>query len=220
MRQVKLDPKGVRNLLDFVNAAHSSVSFSSFNSDAPFREDLRAGVFAYTDLHSEPQDVARTKLRYLAALFPDVRLHELATILHGVVDNSQMSLQDVRLILEGRALGNPQVRLRETPVETIQSVGRLLMKGHSLVSVSRMLRVSIDTVKRISHYCGILEARENALLDAALLAVGEGESVRKFAARKGLPRSTAGKLMKRARQVLVEMEEMPQEDGDVSFDQA
>jgi hypothetical protein len=206
MRSVKLDPAGLRNLMDFADAAYSAVSFSSFSSDAPFREDLRAGVFAYMDLHSEPQDVSRRKLRYLAALFPDLRVQELAKVLHGVVDNGHLSLQDVRLILDGRALGNPQTRMRETPVETLQSVGRLLMQGHSYSAIGRMLRVSIDTVKRVDHYCGISEARDNALLDSAILAVGESESVRQFASRKGLPVSTAGKIMKKAREVIQEVE--------------
>jgi hypothetical protein len=206
MRTVKLDPAGLRNLLDFADATYSSVAFSSFGSDAPFREDLRAGVFAYTDLHSEPQDVTRRKLRYLAALFPDLRAPELAKVLHGVVDNRHLSLQDVRLILEGRALNNPQTRMRETPVETLQSIGRLLMQGHNYASITKMLRVSIDTVKRIDHYCGISEARQNALLDAAILAVGDGESVRKFAARKGIAVSTAGRLLKQAREVIEEVE--------------
>jgi hypothetical protein len=208
MRTVKLDPSGLKNLLDFADAVNSSVSFSHFSSDTPFREDLRAGVFAYTDLHSEPQDVTRRKLRYLAALFPDTRLRELASILHGVVDNRQLSLQDVRLILEGRSLSNPQLKMRETPVETIQAVGRLLMQGYQYVAVAKMLRVSVDTVKRIDYYCGIVEARDNALLDAAILAVGDGESVRKFATRKGLPNSTSHRLLQKARAVLVELGEV------------
>jgi hypothetical protein len=214
--RVKLDPVALKSLVDFADATSSAVSFSSFSSDAPFREDLRAGVFAYMDPNGEPQDVTRRKLRYLAALFPDLRVQELARVLHGVVDSSHLSLQDVRLILEGRALNNPQIRMRETPVETIQSVGRLLMQGHRHVAVSRMLRVSVDTVKRISYYCGIVEARENALLDAAILAVGDGESVSQFALRKNLPRSTAGRFMQKARAVIAETEE----DTDVSYNEA
>lgn len=206
MKAVKLDPTGMKSLLDFVDAAYSSVSFSSFSSDAPWREDLRAGVFAYADLHSEPQDVTRRKLRYLAALFPDLRVKELAEVLYGAVDNRHLSLQDVRLILDGRSLANPQTRMRETPVETLQSAGRLLMQGHTAAHVSRMLRVSVDTVKRVDRYCGISEARQNALLDAAVAAAGGDESVRQFAARKGIAVSTSGRLMKQAREVLAEIE--------------
>ena len=93
-------------------------------------------------------------------------------------------------------------------METIQAVGRLLMQGYQYVAVAKMLRVSVDTVKRIDYYCGIVEARDNALLDAAILAVGDGESVRKFATRKGLPNSTSHRLLQKARAVLVELGEV------------
>lgn len=142
----------------------------------------------------------RARVRYLAALLPGKSLHELADTIHYIMDNSHISITDVRNVLRGGK--------RDIPIDRIQQVGELLTKGQSLRAVAKEVGISYDTVERIESFIGIAEARRLKLVDFACDAVREGWSVRSFAAQAGIPKSTAHVIMGRARDVLVELGEV------------
>jgi hypothetical protein len=142
----------------------------------------------------------RSRLRYLAALLPGKSLHELADTIHYIMDNSHVSITDVRNVLRGGR--------RDVPIEKIQEIGALLNKGESLRATAKATGVSYDTVERIESFIGIAEARRLKLVDFACDAVRESWSVRTFAAKAGIPKSTAHVIMGRAREVLVELGEV------------
>jgi len=142
----------------------------------------------------------RARVRYLAALLPQKSLHDLADTIHYVIDNSHLSVTDVRDVLRGGR--------RDVPIEKIQLIGEMLIAGYSLRQTAKTAGVSYDTVERIESFIGIGEARRLKLVDFACDAVREGWSVRNFAAKAGIPKSTAHVMMGRAREVLVELGEL------------
>lgn len=143
---------------------------------------------------------SRSRLRYLAALMPGRSLHELANAIHYVIDNNNLSISDIRDVLRGGR--------REVPIEKIQHIGTLLASGLSLRQTAKDAGVSYDTVERIELFIGIAEARRLKLVDFACDAVREQWSVRNFAIKAGIPKSTAHVFMGRARNVLVELGEI------------
>lgn len=143
---------------------------------------------------------SRSRLRYLAALMPGRSLHELAGAIHYVIDNDNLGISDVRDVLRGGK--------REVPLAKIQQIGALLSAGASLRQTAKEAEVSYDTVERIESFIGIAEARRLKLVDFACDAVRESWSVRSFAAKAGIPKSTAHVFMGRARQVLRELGEI------------
>ena len=143
---------------------------------------------------------SRARLRYLAALMPTRSLHELANAIHYVIDNDNLSISDVRDVLRGGK--------RDVPITKIQQIGSLLAAGTSLRQTAKDAGVSYDTVERIESFIGIAEARRLKLVDFACDAVREQWSVRSFAAKAGIPKSTAHVFMGRARDVLVELGEI------------
>jgi hypothetical protein len=145
----------------------------------------------------------RARFRYLAALFPDRSLHDLANTLHYVINNSHVSISEVRDVLRGK--GN------EVPIEKIQAAGKELATGTSIRTAAKKVGLNFDTVQRIERFLGIAEARRLRLVDAACDALRYGWSVRKFASYSGVPKSTAHILLRKARNVLQEIgEEVPQ----------
>lgn len=143
---------------------------------------------------------SRSRLRYLAALMPGRSLHELAGAIHYVIDNDNLGISDVRDVLRGGK--------RDVPIDKIQLVGQLLSAGTSLRQTAKDAGVSYDTVERIESFIGIAEARRLKLVDFACAAVRESWSVRHFAGKAGIPKSTAHVFMGRAREVLVELGEI------------
>jgi hypothetical protein len=143
---------------------------------------------------------SRSRLRYLAALMPGRSLHELASSIHYVIDNDNLGISDVRDVLRGGK--------RDVPIEKIQQVGALLTAGTSLRQTAKDAGVSYDTVERIESFIGIAEARRLKLVDFACDAIRESWSVRNFAGRAGIPKSTAHVFMGRAREVLIELGEI------------
>lgn len=142
----------------------------------------------------------RARVRYLAALLPGKSLHELADSIHYIMDNSHISITDVRNVLRGGR--------RDVPIDKIQQIGSLLNQGASLRAAAKATSVSYDTVERIESFIGIAEARRLKLVDFACDAVRESWSVRNFAAKAGIPKSTAHVIMGRARDVLSELGEV------------
>jgi transposase-like protein len=150
----------------------------------------------------------RTRIRYLAALWPDADVKDLTHRIHGLMNNSQFDTDDVRLILQGRRINDPSRITSEVPLPIIQGIGRCLLNGLSLRSTAREMRVSYDTVEAIEKYLGIRQAREDRILDAAVDAARDSMSTRKFAAQQGVSKSRAHRLISKGHSVLRELGEV------------
>jgi hypothetical protein len=147
-------------------------------------------------------------VRYLAALLPNLAIPQLAESLHGVLSNRDLSVSDIRMILEGRRLNDPSKRTGEVPVEAIQKIGTLLSSGSTQLDAARASGVSIDTVRSIDEYLGLSERHDERLMDAAVSAVRDGWSVRQLAKNSDLSKTTAHRYLQKARSVLVEIGEV------------
>lgn len=185
----------------------------TYDMDAPVVDEVRR--LSYLDLYQfrdhfegDWSRSSRTKLRYLAALFPDESLNQLAQTVHAVLGNMSVSVADVRMILAGRSLADASKVVDVVPVEALQAVGRVLIAGGSVARASRAGRVSIDLVYAIDSFLGLSQRAADVQLDAVIDAVREGMSVRQVAARLNVPKSTAHRLMVKAREVLVELGEL------------
>ena len=174
-------------------------SFTAFLSRAAYltTDDLR-DTSSSLDGGATRRD--RAKVRYLAALLPEKSLHEAAEAIHYVLDNRHLSTREVLDIVRGGG--------RDVPFEKIQNIGRLLASGESLRSTARKAGVAFGTVEAIENFLGIAEQRRLKLVDAACDAVRDGLSTRQFAAKQGIPKSSAHVLMVRGREVLREIGEL------------
>lgn len=149
----------------------------------------------------------RSRVRYLAALFPDTTGNELVHRVHGLLNNKNFDIDDLRLVLQGRRLNDPSRATNEVPLTIIQGIGRCLRDGMSLRSTAREMRVSYDTVEAIERYLGLRAAREAKIQDAAVDAARENISVRAFANRYGVSRSKAHRLLTKGKSILNELGE-------------
>lgn len=182
-----------------------------YASDAPVRFDLpdlaHASMHAFGNEDGTPRS-KRARVRYLAALLPDLSIPQLAEALHGVLANNDLSVGDLRVILDGRLLNDPSKSTNEVPVTAIQRAGRLLSAGTNRLTVARETGISVDTVTAIDEYLGLTERYEERLMDTAIIAVREGWSVRDTARNTGISKSRAHRYLTRARAVLVELGEV------------
>lgn len=186
-----------------------------YDSDSPVVSELRR--LGYIDLHSLADefdgDVTRTsraRLRYLAALLPELDRRRLAETLTAIVGNPALLERDVRMILDGRSLGDTSRTTREVPIEAVQTVGRMLARGETHVETARSARVSVNTVEAIDSFLGLTQAYQDRLMDAAVTAVREDWSVRQLGREVNISKSQAHRLMVQARQVLSEIGEVAQ----------
>lgn len=179
------------------------------SDESQLMDDLRSRLLSCTDLWDvrDSSSLVRSRVRYLAALFPMSDLRRCAEQIHAVIDNNSVTIPDVRLILDGRSLADPSRRTHEVPFERIQQVGLLLSRGLSRPAVARAAGVSIDTVEAVDQYIGFSDALDQLRIERAVNAVRDGVSVRKFAATVGVPVTTAHRLMIRARDILAELGE-------------
>ncbi len=186
-----------------------------YDSDAPVVQELRR--LGYIDIHTlsdafdgDTSRTSRARLRYIAALLPDLDRKTLSVTITGIVANPNLTEGDVRLILDGRSLADPTQRTREVPIESIQTIGRLLTAGVSQAEAARAARVSLNTVEAVDDFLGLTQAYQDRLMDDAVLAVREGWSVRELARIAEVSKSQAHRLMQRAREVLIEIGEVAQ----------
>lgn len=150
----------------------------------------------------------RSQIRYLAALFPNLSLKDCADRIAYIIDNRNLYPKEVRLILEGRSLYNPQKHTTEIPFESIQTIGRVLLNGGKFITAVKASGVCKDTVKAIDDFLGVTRAWDDRALDTAIDGLREGWSVRQLAAVLQIPKTTAHRLMIKAREVLEELGEM------------
>jgi len=186
----------------------------NYGADAPVREELvtlaREQLHGHCFDETSPKSV-RAKIRYLGALFPTQKLYELATTIHSILHNDDVTEGDIRLILDGRKLSNPTEKTREVPLAGIQLAGLMLADGRSLTETANGSGLSVDTVRTIDNFLGISDRYKERLLDAAYDAIREGWTVRKFADTLGISRSHAHRVMVKAKEVLHELGEYTNE---------
>lgn len=186
----------------------------NYGADAPVREELvtlaREQLHGHCFDESSPKSV-RAKIRYLGALFPTQKLYELATTIHSILHNDDVTEGDIRLILDGRKLSDPTEKTREVPLSGIQLAGLMLADGRSLTETANGSGLSVDTVRTIDKFLGISDRYKERLLDAAYDAIREGWTVRKFADTLGISRGHAHRVMVQAKEVLAELGEYTNE---------
>lgn len=181
-------------------------SNAPFDEDAPVSDDLAAGHFSWQG--NLTVSAARSRIRYLAALFPDLSFNELATTIGGILQDARdLTSSDVRMILGGRDLGTG-TRTDEVDIERIQQIGKLLREGVDKKSAARLAGVSRDTAQAIDWYLGITESLRQQRIAKACDLARENISTRKSAVILGVSKSEAHRLLRRAKAVLAEIGEV------------
>ena len=181
-------------------------SNATFDEDAPVADDLANGGFSWQG--SLTVSAARSRIRYLAALFPDQSFQELCLTIGGVLaDAKDLTASDIRMILAGRDLGTG-ARTDEVDIERIQQVGKLLREGRDKKGTAVLAGVSRDTVQAIDWYLGITEALRQQRIARACDLVRDQVSTRKSATVLGVSKSEAHRLLRRAKSVLAEIGEV------------
>jgi hypothetical protein len=135
----------------------------------------------------------RSRVRYLAALYPDLALVPLARAVRAHVQHP-ITEADLRLVLQARAVYNPSHHTSSIALEAIQAVGTILKRGGGLAAAARASGLSIDTVREIDRVCGIRQARRRQIRDAILEARAGGASLRAAARAVGVPLTTAHRI--------------------------
>lgn len=167
--------------------------------------DLDSGMlsYAYTNVSA-----SRARIRYMAALFPDLTYHDLCLTLMGVLqDTKTLTLSDVRLIVAGKSLDSCE-RTAEVDIERIQHVGKLLNQGVEKTRVANLTGVCRDTVQAIDWYLGLSEALYQRRVEVACNLVRDGISSRKAAPILGVSKSQSHRLLVKAKKVLHEIGEV------------
>jgi len=200
---------GAQRLLNTLNGKSPAPS-AGLDPDAEIHDDLP--VLEYADVSDLGLDFTnaqrlRSRVRYLAALWPDANLQDLTHRVHGLLNNKHFTVEDLRIILAGRRLTDPTKHTNEVPLTVIQGIGKCLRDGMSLRATARENRVAYDTVEAIEKFLGIRQSRENKIVDAAVDAARDGVSVRSFAKRYDVSRSKAHRLLAKGQSVLKELGE-------------
>lgn len=211
MKSPEALPEGPRVLLDTIAGKRPHPHTLPYDieaevmADLPLLEYVRPADFEQEAMGNHQR--LRSRVRYLAALWPDAPITDLTQRIHGLLNNQHFDVDDLRLVLQGRRLNDPSKVTNEVPLTIIQGIGRCLRDGMSLRSTAREMRVSYDTVENIERFLGIRSARENRILDAAVNAARDGLSIRVFARQEGLSRGRAHRLLAQGHSVLKELGE-------------
>lgn len=141
---------------------------------------------------------ARRVVRYLACLVPqEVPSSRLADLVCQVANHPQLPLEAVREILRGEGEGEG----REVSGTLLRAVADSLREGRSLADTAELTGVSLDVVKNVSAWLGVVEARSESLQDAADEWIATGRSAREFSQAHGVGYTYARELLQSARAV-------------------
>lgn len=165
--------------------------------------DLFQEIDDFTDIKAY-----RCKIRYIAALFPNKTIAELAVIIGDIINNRNLIYDDIRVILDGKSLDDSSKSTNEVCITSIQQVGSVLMSGGTLKEAAYAAKVSVDTVQSIDDMLHIRLSVLNSLMDCAMIACRELWSVRKLATVCNISKSRAHRLMVDAKAVLIELGEV------------
>jgi transposase-like protein len=204
--------EGAVRLYKIVTGEYPTPNALPYDTDAEIKDDF--AMLEYVQPHAFQLDdygnhmKLRSRIRYLAALFPEDSLNTLSDRIHAMINNRNFDISDIKLILNGRKLNDPSATTKEVPLPIIQGIGRCLRDGMSIRSTARDMRVSYDTVEAIEKYLGIRQAREDKIMDEAINAARDKVSVRKFAHKVGVSKGKAHRLIIKAHSVLKELGEV------------
>jgi len=203
--------EGFIKLYKTLAGIYPSTSLLPYDEDAEFIAVLpHLEYLNLTDFDIDTFDnqiKLRSRVRYLAALFPDDNLITLSNKIHGIINNSNLEVDKLRLIIAGKKLSNPSEDTHEIRLRIIQGIGKCLRDGLSMRETAREMSVADDTVKAIETYTGISKAYKSRLMDKAINAVRDGISIRAFAKANNISRTQASNLMSRGHKVLAEIGE-------------
>jgi hypothetical protein len=203
---------GINRLYDVLTGRIPSTSIANFDEDSDLIDTV--SKLEYVDITAFEQDVfenqsnMRSRIRYLAALFPDDNINNLSKKIHTIINNKNLPEHKLRLILLGKKLANPSEDTREIRIRIIQGIGKCLQDGITLRSTAKEMNVSYDTVEAIDRYLGLSKQYRNKLQDKAVNAVRDNQSVRDFARKNNISRTLATTLIKKATTVLKELGEI------------
>lgn len=202
---------GYAHLKKVLSGEIPSPSNRPYDEDAPFIDELKTleyidpSVFNL-DMYDNHMQL-RSRIRYLAALFPTASLNELTNRIFGLLNNKNITVEKLRLILAGKKLSDPSQDTHEVRIRIIQGVGRCLKEGMSIRATAREMGLSYDTVAAIEHYVGINKAFKQRQLDRAVNGVRDNVSVRLFAKQENISRTLARTLLTRGKSILIEIGE-------------
>lgn len=183
-----------------------NLSNAAYDEEAPVVDDIANGKFSWQGQLT--LSAARSRIRYLAALFPDQSFNELAATIGGILQDARdLTASDVRMILAGRDLATGS-RTDEVDIERIQQLGKLLRDGTDKKTAARLAGVSRDTAQAIDWYLGITEALRQRRIAQACDLARDCVSTRKAAAILNVSKSEAHRLLRRAKGVLAELNEV------------
>jgi hypothetical protein len=183
-----------------------NTSTATFDEDAQFAADLHDGSFSWKGAMTT--SAARSRIRYIAALFPEKSFNDLVATISGVLQDARdLTVSDIRTILAGRDLTTSS-RTDEVDIERIQQVGKLLREGRAKTEIAKLAGVSRDTVQAIDWYLGLSEALRQKRIAVACDLVRDSVPTRRAATVLGVSKSEAHRLMRRAKSVLAEIGEV------------
>lgn len=140
----------------------------------------------------------RWAIRALAACFSEMGSTELALRISSVLNNDQLTIPDVKEILEGSD--------RDLPLKKIQQIGKLLSEGEGYTAIARNLKVERRTISKIDKVIGITQARDDRLITyATQLAQEDNLSIRTFASKYNLTISKARNIIKNSQKITQEL---------------
>lgn len=165
----------VRTILNPTVPVHTDVmSDEAFAQATTAVEQLQAVTLTEVARDS----TARTQLRLLPCLFPEVTdRNRVASYTFDLLANPNLSWHDVRTILDG----NPH----ETPVPQLQYVARLVQDGTTRAEAARIAGVSEAQVKHVMGFLGVVKARRQRLVRAAIRHMHEGRTYQTFVDQHG-----------------------------------
>ena len=169
-----------------------------WDEDSPVQEYLDTFALCETANIYTARTI-RARIRYLAALFPTMPTVDLPRAIHTLLggDLRVQELRDIRFIVKGLSIRDGR-SLGEPPIERIQMAGGMLARGETYMSTAAATGLSYNMVRDIDNYLGLTKVYEQWLIEQAVYARNDKVSVRKFAERVGLTKSTAHRLLNRA----------------------
>jgi hypothetical protein len=206
-----MENKGPMELLKTLTGERLNPTLAPYDDEAQFINELK--ILEYIDPLEFEQDnygsnmQVRSLIRYLVALFPNYTLAETANKIHALLNNKNIEIEDLRIILDGRHINNPQKRTKEVSFTKLQMIGKELREMKQYNAIAKNVGVAYDTVRHIDIYLGIKKSAQMALTGRAVDALRDGLSVRKFAKKENLSLAIAYKHIVQAQKILTELNE-------------
>jgi lambda repressor-like predicted transcriptional regulator len=203
---------GIDKLYDVLTGKLPLSSIANYDEDSEIIETL--AKLEYVNVSDFEQDLfenqsnMRSRIRYLAALFPDDSLITLAKKIGAIINNDNLTEHTLRLILNGKTLADTSKDTNEIRIRIIQGIGKCLQEGMTMRATAKEMNVSYDTVENIEKYVGISKQYKNKLLSKAIDARRDNISIREFSRKNNVSRTYATSLLKKATIVLRELGEI------------